>query len=258
MKQKFETLKSIFLKVMLGCLIAAAGVGVVTVLIGHFNSVAEDALWTIVLVAVHCLVSFGFIVNNEKEDTFDSLEFFTTVTFGLIILSFITSVLGVWSVISGDLVWKLYQLYFVLLFATLHAEILTKMRGKEPLIDRIVIANYFFMGFVVLMLIPIIFTGDNTTLLGSFYYRLLGALGIIDATLTLSSVILHKLYIRKHPMVNDQVFNMPAGQAGTVQPTPSPARRGMNIFVKILIAYVVLQLVFGLFFVIQIFASFNS
>src|SRR5882672_5020797 len=167
---------------MLGCLIAAATLAVVTILIGHFNDLASKALWTIMLVALHCLISFGFIVNNEKQETFYNLELFTNVTFILIILSFITSVLGVWSLLDGALVGRLYALYFVLLFATLHAEILAKTTHKQPSIDRVVAANYIFMCAVVVMLVPVIFIDNSFEVLGSFFFRMLSATGVVDAT----------------------------------------------------------------------------
>ena len=250
-----EKIKSIFLKALIACLVAAAVLAVVTVLVGHFNDILEKALFTIVLIGVHSLVSFGFIVNNEQQETFDNLSFFTNVTFGIIILSFITSIFGVWHVFPGDLVAKLYEVYFVLLFASLHGEILAKTLGKQANINNIVYANYIFMLLVIVMLMPVIFTNGGSSL-GSFYYRLLAAFGIIDATLTLIAVILHKLYLQKHPKINDNVFSMQLqnvpGQVNPqyVQVPVQQKRRGMNIFVVILIGYIFLQFLGGIFVVI--------
>jgi hypothetical protein len=246
-----DKIKNLFLKSLIGCLIAAALLAVATVLTGQFNDIFAKALFTILLIALHCLVSFGFIVNNERQETFDNLEIFTNATFVIIVLSFITSIFGVWGVLDGSLVAKLYAFYFVLLFATLHGEILAKTEGKQSNIDTVVHSNYFFMLVVVLMILPIIFLSDNSSL-GPFYYRVLAACGIIDATLTLIAVILHKLYIQKHPTIKDPVFSVPLapGQppvqlASATVPVSQPKKR-MNIFVIILIGYVVLQLGGGL------------
>ena len=46
---KFEKLKSFFLRALIGCLAAAAALAVVTVLVGKFNDVLANALWTIFL-----------------------------------------------------------------------------------------------------------------------------------------------------------------------------------------------------------------
>jgi hypothetical protein len=254
---KLESIKSLFLKAMLGCLIAAAALAVVTILIGRFNDLTEKALLTILLIALHCLLSFGFIVNNEKQETFENLAFFTNVTFGLIVASFITSTFGVWQVLPGDLVGRLYALYFVLLFATLHAEILAKIRGIQTTIDRVVLSNFVFMALVVALLVPVIFVDNSLQTLGAFYFRGLAAAGIVDATLTLTAIILHKLYLRKNPRVNDAVFKAPLIQpngqtapaatsaGGAPAATQATPQTGMNLFVKILIVYVVFQLVFA-------------
>jgi hypothetical protein len=247
-----QNLKNLFLKLLIGCLVVAAALAVVTVIIGHFNDIFAKALFTILLVALHCLISFGFIVNNEKEETFENLTFFTNVTFFIIVLSFITSILGVWTLLSGALVAKLYALYFVLLFATLHGETLSKTTGKQKNIDTTVSVNYFFMAIVVLMLLPVIFLNDNSSL-PSIYYRSLAAAGIIDATLTLIAVILHKLYVQKHPTLTDNVFNLQQipGQPGqnmqNAQIAAAAPKHGMNIFVKILLGYVILQVIGSVF-----------
>ena len=239
-------LKSVFLKTMIGCLVAAALLAVTTILIGQFSDVAGKALFTIVIIALHCLISFGFILNNEKQETFENLEFFTNATFIIIVLSFITAVFGIWSVFTGTLVSELYALYFVLLFAILHGEILAKTLGLQNNINTIVYVNFFFMGVVVLMILPLIFLPERGEL-GAFFYRLLSAVGIIDATLTLIAVILHKLYVQKHPTITDGLFNVQMANTGVVAPTidgqPAqqvqmvPAKRGTNIFVLIFIGF---------------------
>jgi hypothetical protein len=253
--------KSVFLKIMIGCLVAAAGLAVVTVLAGTFNDILGKALFTIVLVAVHALISFEFINNNEKQATFENLGFFTNATFTIIVLSFITSVLGTWSILPGDIVWKLYELYLILLFAILHAEVLAKTLGKESNIDTVVFVNYVFMTVVVLMLLPVIFSNYDESL-GGFYYRVLAAAGIVDATLTLVAVILHKLYVQKHPKVTDPVFSLPQapavpGQAPAAgQPAPTtaapapPPKKHMNIFVVLLIIFLGFQLLSSLVVVV--------
>jgi hypothetical protein len=249
-----EKIKSFFLKVMIGCLIAAAAIAVVTVLAGHFNDVLEKALLTILLVAIHSLISFAFIMNNEKQETFESLNFFTNMTFFIIIMSFLTSILGLWDIFPGGLVGKLYELYFVLLFATLHGEVLAKIRNKQSSINGVIYSNYVFMSIVVLMLLPIIFVGSSG--LDPFYFRLLAASAIIDGTLSLTAAILHKLYIQKHPEVKDPVFSapqvvfQPGAHAATV-PAGAPAaavkpKKGLNIFVTILLVLLALQLLAGL------------
>lgn len=244
--------KNLFFKTLIGCLVAAAILAVATVLTGSFNDVLGRALLTILIVAFYSLIGLTFIKSNEKQETFDSLAVFTNVTFGLIIAGFITAVAGTWGLVPGNVVGRLYLFYFVLLFATLHAEVLAKTLNKESLINNLVFVNYVFMFLVVLMLMPIIFLSDPNEL-GSFYYRLLAACGIIDATLTLITVILHNLYVQKHPKVVDPVFayqQIPGQPGKMVQVVAEKPKKKMNIFVVLLLIYIGFQIVGSLLFMV--------
>lgn len=197
------------------------------------------------IIAAHSLVSFGFILSNEKRKTIDNLEIFTNATFVIIVLSFITSLFGLWGVIGGDLVGKLYTTYFILLFAILHGEVLAQTLYKEKYIDNIVYSNYVFMSIVVLMILLVVFLNGSVDF-GEVYYRFLAAFGIIDATLTLLAVIFHKLYLQKHPMVDSAVFGLQqVGQSnGQIPQTQAaPPKRGINILVIILIGFLALQFI---------------
>ncbi len=244
-------LKSLFFKVLIGCLVAAAGVAVIAILVGQFNEVIWKAVWTIVMVALHSGIALAFIENNERQHTFRSLSFFTNALFGIIALSFLTSVLATWDVFSFEFAFKLYACYVVLLFAVLHGEVLARTRGKQANIDKIVLANLGFMAVVVAMLFPVILM-DDSSLLGNFYFRLLAACGIIDATLTLMAVILHRLYMQKHPEEADPVYSIVTQTTAQVGPDGKPMQaavvvqpRRMNIFVVILIGFLILQFVGG-------------
>ena len=197
-----ERFKRSFFQILIGCLLGAATIAVIAVLIGSFNDTLGRALGTIAMVAIHAILSFSYISETEKRDKKDggrSTELFSNTVFVLIVVSFITSVFAIWQLIGGSLTQKLYMSYGVLLFATLHADVLYRIRGFEKKIDNVVTANYFFMAVVVVMLFVIIFS-DNPSDLGEFYYRLLAAVGIIDATMTITTIIMHKLYLQKHPV----------------------------------------------------------
>jgi hypothetical protein len=73
MKQmsKVESVKGLFYKVLLVCLLGAAGIAVVAVLVGSFSDILFKALGTIVIVALHAAVSFAYITENEKRDIKD-------------------------------------------------------------------------------------------------------------------------------------------------------------------------------------------
>lgn len=229
----YTNIKDVFLKILIACLVAAAGIAVVSVLAGSFTDVLGKALTTILVVAFHSLLALAFISRSTVQGSF-----FMNSAFGLLVISFATSVLGVWGVLEGELVARLYTQYFILLFAVLHGEILAKILGKQGSIDKLVVTNFWFMAVVIAMLVPIIFLPDGMVLDG-LYYRILAAAGIIDATLTLTAIIMHRLYLQKHPELLE-----------AAKDKQHKHQTGVSILVAILIGYVALQMLGSLVFML--------
>jgi hypothetical protein len=197
---KADKFKRSFFQILIGCLLGAASIAVIAVLVGSFNDVLGRALATIGVVALHASLGFSYISETEKRNKKDggrSVEVFGDAVFVLVIFSFITSVFAIWQLLDGGIAIKLYMLYGVLLFATLHADVLYRIRRFTKNIDAVVSANYFFMLLVVLMLSLVIFSDASG--LGEMFYRILAAAGIVDATLSITAIIMHKLHLQKHP-----------------------------------------------------------
>lgn len=235
---------------MIGSLIAAAGVAVLAVLFGSFNDTFLRALLTLLLVMVHALACLGF-TNRAAGPARTSLRLFENIVFAVIVLSFFTSVLGTWHVLSGDVVGKLYGTYFIAVFASLHGQMIWDTTGKQSNIDKIVLANYIFMSLVVLLLLPIIWFPD--TISDGFYYRLLAACGIIDATLTILAVILHRMYIQRHPEVQSTIFTVTAQTDAAGNPVPVQAvatKRHIHPLLWLLGIFLLGQVAISIFFAI--------
>ena len=239
----FAEFKKFFLFNLIGSLIISALVAVVTVLIGNFNEITGRVLLTLLMVIIHSIVSLGFIWDDERQNTFERLAFFINVLFILIVISFVTSLFGIWKIIPSETILHLYGTYFVIGFAALHGDILSKALNKETYMDAIVYINYLFMVIVVLMLQPIIYLADATRVLGEFYFRVLGAMGIIDGTLSILTIIFYKLYTNKHPKVDNPLEGSVQVQADSTTP-----KKGLSIWVWILIAYLILQVIAPLIF----------
>jgi hypothetical protein len=240
----FAEFKKFFLFNLIGSLIISAIVAVITVLIGEFNEIAWRVLLTLFMVILHSLVCLGFIWDNEKQNTFERLGFFINTLFVLIVLSFITSILGVWKIIPGEFVGHLYLTYFLAAFASLHGDILSKALNKETYIDLIIYVNYLFMAIVVLMLLPVIYIDNSLKVLGEIYFRILGAVGIIDGTLSILTIIFYKLYMHKHPKIENPLENLRQGQKNK-----EPERKGgLSIWVWLLIIYLLIQIVLPLIY----------
>lgn len=220
---KSEKLKRSFFQILIGCLLGSAAIAVIAVLFGSFNEVLGRSLGTIGMVALHALLAFSYVNETEKKDKKDggrSIDLFSNTMFVLIVVSFITSVFAIWDLLPEGLTLKLYMAYFVIIFATLHADVLYRIRGFEKKIDTIVTTNYFFMTAVVLMLFVIIFSADPSDL-GGFYFRLLAAVGIIDATMSITAIIMQKLHLQKLPeLANDNNVVAASGQSRNLWKNP--------------------------------------
>ena len=199
----FAEFKKFFLFSLIGSLVVSALVAVVTVLIGKFNEITWRVLFTLFMVIAHSLFSLSFIWDDKRQKTFERLSFFINVLFILIVVSFLTSIFGIWKIIPGMTVWRLYETYFVLGFAALHGDVLSKALNRENYMDTIVYFNYVFMAIVVFMLQPIIYISRATEVLGEFYFRSLGAVGIVDGTLSILTIIFYRLYMNKHPKADN-------------------------------------------------------
>ncbi|MCB9359191.1 hypothetical protein H6503_04630 [Candidatus Woesearchaeota archaeon] len=223
--------KKYFIYILIGSLIVAALVAVVSVLIGEFNQIAGKVIITLGLVIIHSLVSLLFIWDDERQGTFSRLSFFINVIFILIILSFLTSIFGVWNLISEGIVGNLYQSYFILAFASLHADILSKALKLKNHIDIVIYINYIFMVFVVAMFMPVIFIDNAVSVLGEMYFRILGAAGIIDGTLSILVIIFYKLFMQKHPKIQAEY---------------AKKKKGLSWWVWLLIIFLIVQIVIPL------------
>ncbi len=197
----FSEIKKFCIFSFIGSLIIAALVAVVTVLIGHFSEVTGRVFLTLFMVVLHSLVSLTFVWDDSRQKTFEKLSFFINTIFIIIVLSFIASLFGIWKIVEAETVWHFYQTFFLLAFASLHADILSKAFGKEKYMNAVIVANYIFIVIVFLMLQGTIYVTDAFKVLGEFYYRILAALAIIDGTLSVLTIIFYKLYLHNHPEI---------------------------------------------------------
>jgi len=237
----FLKLKKFFLFNLIGALIISAIVAIVLLVVeGEFREIARRVLFTLLVVVAYSLVGLAFIWDDSRQNTFERLAFFTNVLFLLFVAGFITSILGLWGVISGGMVVNLYQTYFVVGFASLHSDILPKALRKENYMDMVICLNYMLIGIFVLLLLPIIYIYDAFNVFGEAYYWFLGAAGITNGTLGLLVIIFYRLYMHDHPEEQNVL-------AGGVQ-MEKTQKKGFGFWVWILIIYLLLQVILPLIF----------
>lgn len=197
--KKLTKLKKVFIFGLIASLIISALVAVVTVIIGEFHEVTSKVLWTLSMVVVHSLISLLFIWRDEKTDSIKKLSMFMDILFVLIVISFLTSIFGIWKIIPGATISDLYLSYFVIAFSSLHINILSIALSKKKYIDNIVYTNYGFVVVVGLMTLPLIFIKNAFEVLGDMYSRIISAMGIINWTLSVLIIIFYKMHLHKHP-----------------------------------------------------------
>jgi len=237
---EFSNLKKFLIFILIGSLVVAAAVAIITVLIGQFNEATARVFATLAMAVIHSLISLAFIWDDTKHDTFDRLSFFINTIFIIIIISFVASLFSIWEIISLDTTGHLYQTLFILGFAALHLDILSKALNIEKYINIIVFVNYLFIAIVVLMLQPIVYLTDAKAILGDFYYRLLAASAIVDSTLSILTIIFYRLYIHQHPELRNIFQGSNSSEAG------GKPKKGLSVWVWILIIYLILQVLLPL------------
>lgn len=227
---KTDQLRGLLLKLLLGALIAAAGVAVIAVLIGQMNDVVWRAIGTIFSAIVHIGIVFTIVSITVSESAAQkrSTSFVINAAMFVAVLSFFTSIFGIWDVFQGDLAPKLYTTYAVGLFAIVHAKTLMDAEDQYKDARPYVIANYVFIVLVAAMLLGAVYVPTAWNILDGFYGRLVAALAIIDVTLSIVIAVLHRLYLQKHPELSVKATSANYGN-------PSAIGSGGRIIVAILL-----------------------
>lgn len=198
-------IRALLIKLLLGSVVTAAVVAVVAILLGDFGETAWRAIGTIISAIIHIGILFAVISTSTSNDprTERSANVVINVAMAIAVLSFFTSVFAVWDVMGATLSSKLIVTYAVVLFAIVHAKALMDMAVIYDKIKPYAIANYVAIGTVVTLILGIIYLPSELQLLSTFYGRLLAATVVIDVTLGIIIAVMQKLYIQKHPELQE-------------------------------------------------------
>lgn len=223
-------LNKYFLYTLVGGLIISALISVVAVLIGEFNSTVSHALGTTVSMVIHTLVALLLISINTKSEKQNGSLLINTLIF-ITVASFITSILSIWDIITGQIVGDLYIIYFYTFCASLWARLL--LRIGENLLDKTThIVGRTATGltaFLYVLLIPSTLTHYPDTL-PDLYYRTMAATAILLATASVLTTVFHRIYIFKHP----EVKSLPS------------VKSGWDIVLAIIVFFVGVPFIFGM------------
>lgn len=234
-----KAFKKFFLYTLIVSLAVSAFVAAITVLTGIFNEITGRIFSMLAMIVVHSLISLSFIWDDSKQEAFEKLTFFINTIFGLIVLSFFTSIFGIWKILATPMVINLYQSYFLTAFASLNLDIFSKMLNKDKNLDTIVYANYPLILIIFLMLHGAIYIENSIVILGEVYFRILGAVAIFYGTLSILAAIFYKMYMSKHPEEEKASLNYEN------ENVPSSPKK-ISIWVWVFLGWVFIQ-IFGLF-----------
>lgn len=210
-------LRSVLIKLMLGCLIVAAAVAVVTILIGEFTDTTGKALGTVFAALIHIGIVLGLVsmAAPEAKVLQKSSDAVVNISIGIAVLSFLTSVFGIWDMLQGETLGKLYLTYIVALVAVLHVKTLLDIQLMYKKVTPYVYANYVFVVLVACMILGLVYSPDGSDLISGFYGRALAASAIIDVTLSVVVAVMYRLYLQQHP--KEQSKAHPSGAGSVVR-----------------------------------------
>ena len=193
---KLSKLKIAFLYILIGGLVVSALISIVAVLIGQFNEVVLKALLTTFIFMSHSLLIIA-LISADRYNTIGKALFPTTI-FVTIIANMLTTTLGTWGVWDNDVSWRAFLLYMLVIGSAFIVTAALRLRTSNRNTNIAAFATVSCITLLTIILIPWVFTHTPADL-GSFYYRLIGALTILAATALSLSFIFNKIAVSQHP-----------------------------------------------------------
>jgi hypothetical protein len=188
--------KKYVMYVLIGGLILSALISIIAVLTGEFGDTIGRAFGTTFTIMIHSLVGLLFLSVKRSRSLSSSIIINTVFT--IVIASMITSIFGVWDILTDELVGDLYSTYFLALIAALIIAGLVSAHVKDKIVGTMAWSASGTVAVAFTSLLPWIFV-QYSSMLPEFYFRVVAALFILAATVTILTVIFDRLFMIKHP-----------------------------------------------------------
>lgn len=185
-----------FLYVVIGGLVVSALISVVAILIGEFNSVIQKALFTTFLLVLHGCIALLIVLADKRNQIGKSL--IATTILGVVIANMVTSALGVWDILPGDMSSRLVGVYALLVGTAFIIAGMLRLRLPPQATTMLAYVSCGLMALLALGLIPWILFHDSP-FLSDLYYRAIGAVGILTVTGLLITCIVNRITVAQHP-----------------------------------------------------------
>lgn len=185
-----------FLYVVIGGLVVSALISVVAILIGEFNSVIQKALFTTFLLVLHGCIALLIVLADTRNQLGKSL--IATTILGVVIANMLTSALGIWDILPGDMSSRLVGVYTLLVGTAFIIAGMLRLRLPHQPTTALAYASCSLMAVLALGLIPWILFHDSP-FLSDLYYRAVGAVGILTVTGLLITCIVNRITVAQRP-----------------------------------------------------------
>ncbi len=195
-QEEAPVIKRYFLYVLIGGLIASAGISIVAVLTGDFTETFGKAFATTVVLVIHALAALAFLSIKTQKSLPSRL--LVDTFFWVVVASLLTAVLGIWGIFTEILVGDFYGVYFVAILTALIVSALLTAHHQDQTTRALMYGSVASVVSTFLLTAPYFFA-DTNYVLPEIYGRITWAFLILSATLVALTAIFDRLYTVKHP-----------------------------------------------------------
>jgi hypothetical protein len=205
-ESKFNKLKLAFLYVLIGGLVVSALISVSAILVGEFNSAIQKALLTTFVLVVHSLLVLAIVSADTQNRLGKSL--LTTVILGSVLANMFTSTFGIWQLWGDGASWNAFHIYMLLIGAAFLVSAVLKLRIAHKLTTIMTYVTVGLITLLTLLFVPWIIA-DSWLVLDAFYYRAVGAAGILAATSLVITAIVNRIAVGQKAALRVQPKHAP-------------------------------------------------
>ena len=191
----FSKVKKYFMYITIGGFVVAALIAIVAVLIGEFNVVIYRSLFTVLVIVIHSLLTVAFmsIKHNKKSD---GVILYTVL--GVIVVSLLNSILGIWEIMKWETVLDVYQACFYAIIAAGIIRMLMNANQIDKVTRNLSKATIGVTVATYIILMPSIFVNYPDTV-PEVYWRIMWATIILLVTMSVLVFIFNHLFLNQHP-----------------------------------------------------------
>lgn len=193
---KISKIKLAFLYLLIGGLVVTALISVAALLAGSISQSIQSAFITTSLIVVYSAMLLVVVLADTRNELGRSI--LPTTIFVLLTCQMITNILGVWEIISGDLMMRFVSAYFTVMAGAFLVDGALRLSLKSRVVKSLSYGTSAAIGLLVASLLPWILAGDKTVF-GDLYYRIIAAISIVIVTMVIITAIMNRITAYQRP-----------------------------------------------------------